>query len=310
VNTHAKQPNSFVYRFIPQTPSDLTRGGKLQVLQVMSKAHAGPIVFNAGQADADILSQDTKDLHTYGLTFTATWVTIHDTTVDGISPFDANALAKTKGGTPFKRPENGKFRPGSNFTEFYFDETGDTSASTEAGSTYGGFGSIMKLVQNPNNNNATIQLFYLGDIDHTGFDNVSFLDENRIVFVEDRGDGLHTSHNALDSAWVFDVRVNYSNSGATPFRLMAEGRDASATIDSGLSSISGNGFQNSGDNEITGWITTDGDPTVGGILGAKIPTPFQNGWRTFFTQQHGDNNTWEIVPASGSTPQAALAEVR
>jgi len=40
---------------------------------------------------------------------------------------------------------------------------------------------------------------------------------------------------------------------------------------------------------------SDGDPTVNGLLGAKIPTPFRGGWRLFYTQQHGDNNTWEIL---------------
>ena len=30
-----------------------------------------------------------------------------------------------------------QFRPGSHFTEFYFDETGDTNALTEAGAQYG-----------------------------------------------------------------------------------------------------------------------------------------------------------------------------
>jgi hypothetical protein len=57
-STHAKQPNSFVYRFIPDDRSNLKSGGKLQALQVQSKAHAGPIVFNVGQAEADIQSQD------------------------------------------------------------------------------------------------------------------------------------------------------------------------------------------------------------------------------------------------------------
>ncbi len=37
-----------------------------------------------------------------------------------------------------------------------------------------------------------------------------------------------------------------------------------------------------------------GDPTIFGVLGAKPPTPFRSGWRVFYTQQHGDNTTWEI----------------
>ena len=95
----------------------------------MSLNHPGPIEFHAGQADADILSQDMKDLHTYGNEFQTRWVTIHDTAVDGDAPFDANALAKANHATPFKRPENGQFRPGSFFTQFFFAETGDTNAS-------------------------------------------------------------------------------------------------------------------------------------------------------------------------------------
>ena len=46
---HARQPNSFVYRFVPNDRTDLANGGKLQVLQVESLAHPGqPIVFHAG----------------------------------------------------------------------------------------------------------------------------------------------------------------------------------------------------------------------------------------------------------------------
>src|SRR5262249_4100020 len=35
-----------VYRFLPKNTADLTKGGKLQALQVQSKAHAGPIFFD------------------------------------------------------------------------------------------------------------------------------------------------------------------------------------------------------------------------------------------------------------------------
>ncbi len=255
-------------------------------------------MFHPGTADADILSQDVKDLHTYGKVFLTNWITIHDTTVDGSAPFDANALAKAKRATPFKRPENGQFRPGKGFTEFFFDETGDTNALTEAGSDFGGFGAILKLTQtNPSANTGQLTLFYKCDVVHSAFDNVGFWSKDEIVFVEDAGDTLHTQRNALDSAYLFNVTLNYSNPINQPIRILAEGRDASATLDSGLGSVSGNGFQNDGDNEITGFHVSDGDPTTGGILGARKPNPFFDGWRVFYTQQHGDNNTWEIIPA-------------
>src|SRR5205823_4047861 len=154
-----------------------------QALQVLNQS-GNPIVFHAGQADGDILSQDVKDLHTYGNVFSTRWVTIHDTTADGIAPFDANARAKAAGATPFKRPENGQFRPGTHFREFYFDETGDTDSLTEAGAEYGGFGSIMKLTLE-NSGDGTLSMLYRGDVVHTGLDNTGFWSADKIVFVED-----------------------------------------------------------------------------------------------------------------------------
>src|SRR5262245_7793007 len=291
VNSHARQPNSFIFRLVPYNPADLTLGGKLQVLRVISLSNPGqPIVFHPGAADADILSTDVKDLHTYGKTFQTKWVTIHDTSVNGFTPFDANALAKSMQGTPFKRPENGQFRPRSGFTEFFFDETGDTNASTEAGSAYGGFGGIFVLRTSPSSDSGRLSLFYLGDVDHTGFDNTSFWSEDEIVFVEDAGDGLHTSRNALDSAYLFDLHTDYSNPANQPVRILAQGRDPSATIDSLFGFL-----YNDGDNEITGWHQSDGDPTIRGLIGTRVPTPFRGEWRTFYTQQHGDNVTYEVL---------------
>jgi len=294
-NPHARQPNSFVYRFVPYNAFDLKAGGKLQVLQVKSRAHAGAIVFGT-DADADIKSQDTKDLHTYGLQFATTWVTIHDTAVQGSAPFSANAAAKLAGGTPFKRPENGQFRPGTNFSEFVFDATGDTNALTEAGSEFGGFGAIFRL--RLAGDSGLLSLVYRSDVTHSGFDNCAFWDANRVVFVEDAGDTLHTQRNALDSAFLFDLNADYSNSNNQPIRILAEGRDASATIDSQFGGMPG--FQNDGDNEITGWHLSDGDAGLNGLLGAKVPKPFRDGWRLFWNQQHGDNNAWEILPIAKS----------
>jgi len=293
VNSHARQPNSFVFRFVPYNRGDLRDGGKLQVLAVKSKAHAGNIVFNNADADIDILSQDAADLHTYGLVFDITWIAIHDTATQGNTPFDANAAAKGVG-TPFKRPENGVFRPSTDFREFYFTETGDTSALTEAGSGFGGFGGLFKISQrDPADDHGTLRLFYLGNVAHTGLDNLAFVTKDHLIVVEDAGDTLHTQRNALDSAYLFEVHTDYSVAVNQPIRILAQGRDASATIDSALLGTSG--FTNDGDNEITGIHVSDGDPTVGGILGAKIPQPFDGKWRIFYTQQHGDNITYEII---------------
>jgi hypothetical protein len=44
---------------------------------------------------------------------------------------------------------------------------------------------------------------------------------------------------------------------------------------------------------------SNGDPSVHGVLGEKAPKLFRDGWRWFYTQQHGDNPTYEVVPAAG-----------
>jgi hypothetical protein len=235
--------------------------------------------------------------------FRTRWITIHDTSTDGTQPFHANALAKTAGATPFKRPENGVFKPGSDFTRFYFTETGDTNAQTEAAANGGGFGGEQELRQaSPSADSGTLRLFYRGDLAHTGLDNIQFASRDALAVVEDAGDALHTQRNALDSGYLLSTQVDYSAAGApSPLRWLAEGRDPSATIDSGLSGSPG--FHNDGDNEITGIHVSDGDPTARGILGARIPELFRaggrhgSGWRAFWTQQHGDNYTWELLPA-------------
>jgi hypothetical protein len=276
---------------VPKHPGDL-HNGKLQVLQVLH-ADGTPIT----QATQTALqSADQIALHTYGNTFDTRWVTIHDTTVDGHASFNANDAAKADDGTPFKRPENGQFRPGSHFTEFYFDETGDTSATSVENGCCGGWTSILKLTQSrPSASTGKLTLFYKGDAAHAGFDNTAFLSKDQIAFVEDAGDTLHTQRNALDSGFVFDVDTDYSNPANEPIRWLAEERDVSATLDSGASP---SGFgKNDGDNEITGMHVSDGDPSKNGILGAQVPHPWQGDrqWRVFYTQQHGDNPTYEVV---------------
>ncbi len=155
----------------------------------------------------------------------------------------------------------------------------------------------MKLtLQKPSGDKSKLTMLYKGDVQHTGLDNVAFVTPNKIVFVEDAGDTLHTQRNALDSAFLFDVRLDYSNSANQPVRMLAQGRDSSATIDSAFSGLPG--FQNEGDNEITGIHVSDGDATIGGLLGAKNPRPFHDGWRVFYTGQHGDNRTLEILPVN------------
>jgi hypothetical protein len=288
--TTAKRPNSFVYRYVPRRRGDL-RNGRLEVLQVRN-ASGQPITFESQSA---LDAPDQVALHSYGNVLTTEWVVVHDTATDGTAPFNANDAAKAAHGTPFKRPENGVFRPGSKFTEFYFDETGDTNATSPENDHAGGWSTIQKLTQtSPAADTGKLTVFYLGDEDHAGLDNSAFLSRDKVTFAEDAGDTLHGQRDALDSGFVFDVRADYSDPHVQPVRWIAEGRDASATIDA----ANGGFGKNDGDNELTGVHVSDGDPGAGGILGARVPKLFAGGWRWFYTQQHGDNPTYEIIPAS------------
>jgi len=78
--------------------------------------------------DADISSTAQLRLHTPGTSFPIRWVTIHIAKPGDTGGFSANAAAKAAGATPFKRPENMAWPPGSDFPTFFFDPTGYTDA--------------------------------------------------------------------------------------------------------------------------------------------------------------------------------------
>ncbi|MDQ1628968.1 MAG: hypothetical protein QOI54_2712 [Actinomycetota bacterium] len=301
--TNGRLANSFVYRFVPTHKGDLTTG-TLQALQVLRRS-GDPM-----DTAADLMSQDIEDLHKLGSSFATRWVTVHQTTsANATQTFSSLDAAKAAKATAFKRPENGVFRPGSHFGEFFFTETGDTNATSTANGQAGGWGGVFRLRQNgPSAGAGTLSLVSLGDAEHTSFDNLAFADEDHLLVVEDRGDLLHAQLNALDSGWVISV----GRAGSPPVRFLAEGRDASATIDSALTDAKVPGFQNDGDNEITGIHVSDGDPSDGGLLGAKQPRLFEKGWRLFWTAQHGDNVTSEIVPqrTAGSRSRHGLRDQR
>lgn len=282
-----KAPNSYVYRFVPTDKADLTQGGALQALQILRK-DGTPVT--ADQVQADPTDAFIAQLHTYGTSFKTRWVTVHDGAAEA---FDATAAAKAAGATPLKRPENGVFRPGTGFREFYFTETGDTSTASTLPGAYGG---VFKVSQSsPSAATGTISIAAVGDKAHAGLDNIAFLTKDDLLVVEDAGDGLHAQRDALDSGFLYDLggqrghRAAGRDRAPRAVRWLAEGRDASATFDA----TSGPSY-NDGDNEITGIHVSDGDPTAAGLLGAKIPNPWSATWRTFWTQQHGDNVTWEV----------------
>jgi Bacterial protein of unknown function (DUF839) len=270
----ARQPNSFVYRFLPKDPTNLSAGGILQALQVTMDGL--PVTFHAADPVGDTFSQAQLKLHTPGTSYDVAWVTVHNTD-DGTASFSANALAKAAGATPFKRPENAQFLPGSNFLTFFFDPTADTDAdagNTPALAQRGSWGSIFRVDLNPDRNTGKISIFVLGDADHASFDNLTFADDHTLLAAEDRGDALHTQLNKLDSVWAFAT-----DGSAAPRRFVALGRD-SASVKAGE------------DNEPTGLHVS-----TGGTSATDLPGTLNNlvSPRAFLTRQHGDNQVWEIV---------------
>ncbi|MDT4935386.1 MAG: hypothetical protein QOK11_3278, partial [Pseudonocardiales bacterium] len=329
----AKAPGSYIYKFVPADKTDLTKGGTLYALRVnitptstgAFATHGGgpgaggpPLVYpactgNGGggaatgtAATCDAWADDQLALHTPGTAYSADWVQVHTTTNPVTDPvFNANALARATNATPFKRPENLAFLPGTNFRSFVFTPTGDTTntANSVPGlAARGAWGSLIRVDLAPDKATGTVSLLALGDAVHNSFDNITAADTYTLLVGEDRGDTLHQQLNTLDSVWSVDTET------AGFKRLIAEGRDPSATADAPLVGTqvgpvgSQTAFQNDGDNETTGVFVSDGsiDPTR--ILGWADPQWGTHG-RAFWSQQHGDNVLYELTKDPVPGPQ-------
>src|SRR5437763_335640 len=250
VQNHGRNPNSFVYRFVPTSPDDLTHG-KLQALQV--SINGIPLMFvpvDDQHPNGDTRSENQLLLHTVGASGPVQWVTVHDTEVDGTDPFDANALAKALGATPFKRPENGQFQPGSHFRTFFFDVTGDTDnvAGTDPVlAARGAWGGLFRVDLDANRETGSISLVVLGDADHASFDNITFMDDkDTVLLAEDRGDTLHDQLNRLDSIWAYKLNKQHP-----------ERNVVSRVVGLGLDRVAG--VTGEEDNEPTGLHMAEGD---------------------------------------------------
>jgi len=293
----ARNPNSFVFRFVPYDRKNLLVGGKLQALQV--SIDGTPLTFvpvNAAHPNGDVFSEAQLQLHLPGTSWPVRWVTVHDTGVlNPSSPqpaaFDANQAAKDAGATPFKRPENAQFIPGSDFKSFVFCPTGDTNSNSgnqPALAARGAWGSIFRVDFNSEHRDGAISIIVLGTAEQSSFDNLTFVDPKTFLAAEDRGDTLHLQLNRLDSIWAYDVRGRRPNAR----RFLALGRDTASEADAALLDAATPGYQNEGDNEPTGLHISEGAINVQGLVG-KPQNPECARW--FFTQQHGKNTVYEIL---------------
>ncbi|MCI0599641.1 MAG: PhoX family protein [Beijerinckiaceae bacterium] len=295
--TEARQPNSFLYRFLPNNPSRIEDGGRLQALQVLIGGN--PVVFNASSPDGDIMSEEQLKLYKLGTSYPAKWVTIHTSAEGATAVFDANAAAKAAGATPFKRPENIAWLPGSLFRIFYFSVTGDThgvAGENPELAARGAWGSIFR-VDLGTGDGGQVAIFVLGDREHNSFDNIAFADKNTLLAAEDRGDKLHSQLNALDSIWAFSLGTSDPNqvspvslraANPTAIRFVALGQDATA-------------LARGEDNEPTGLVVSNGSLGREALVGTEESLNEAQG---FLTVQHGDNNVFRIGRAGESRKAA------
>jgi hypothetical protein len=99
---------------------------------------------------------------------------------------------------------------------------------------------------------------------------------------EDRGDTLHDQLNKLDSIWAYKLNRQHPERNIVT-RFVALGLDTVAGVPGGE------------DNEPTGLHMSEGDSSINGLIGTK--TLKKGRARLFFTQQHGENNLFEVFPS-------------
>jgi len=108
-------------------------------------------------------------------------------------------------------------------------------------------------------------------------------DKDTVLLAEDRGDTLHDQLNKLDSIWAYKLNRQHPERNIVA-RFVALGQDTVA------------GVPGEEDNEPTGLHMSEGDSSINGLIGTKV---FKKGRaRLFFTQQHGENNLFEVFPAT------------
>ena len=147
---HAKQPNSFLYRFVPERQARPDAGGKLQALQVHRRTRTGDADRRSTPATSTPTSQShgrPRPAHVRQRSSRRSWVTIHDTDVDGTAPVRRQrARRRRRARTPFKRPENGAVPPGHRVHASSSSTRPVTPDATRRGRPdFGGYGGIFKL---------------------------------------------------------------------------------------------------------------------------------------------------------------------
>ncbi|HEY9601495.1 MAG TPA: hypothetical protein V6C85_07795 [Allocoleopsis sp.] len=178
---------------------------------------------------------------------------------------------------------------------FFFDPTGDTNADSGNQpelAARGAWGSIFRVDLDDSREQGNISIVVLGNAEQSSFDNLAFENGTTLLAAEDRGDTLHKQLNRLDSIWAYDVIGPNTN----PRRFLALGRDLESERDVAYGEAGTPGFQNEGDNEPTGLHISPGYISPQNVLGKQANLANA---RWFFTQQHGSNTVYQILPVFG-----------
>ena len=193
-------------------------------------------------------SQDRLKLHTLGTSWPAQWITIHNTATNGTAPFDANALAKAAGATPFERPENLQFRPGpgSARSSSRRPATRTPTPATSPSSRSEGPGAACSRSTSPTARAATSRSWPWATRCTRRSTTWRSPTATRSSPPRTAGTDCTRSEHAR-----LAVGVQHDRSGA-PGAVHREGRDPAAQADAALLDAGTPGFQNEGDNEVTG----------------------------------------------------------
>jgi len=199
-------------------------------------------------------------------TFQTTWVTIHDTAHKALHRLMRMPRQKPLVALPFKRPENGQFRPGTDFSDLYsmprvtqtlLPRPGRNSEDLARSSVC----TCRAIAACCRFSTAAMRRTPGSTTSRSGM-------QTALVFVEDAGDTCTRSGTHLTPRFC-STCASITATRQPALRILAEGRDASATLDSQFGAFAG--FQNDGDNEITGWHQSNGDPGVGASWEPKFP---------------------------------------
>ena len=326
-NARTKQPNSFFYRFKPKRPrepagrrdapgasGDRRREPAQGFTQPASSSRRGRPPPRRTLTSPAPTRRGYVALHQYGTTLPTKWIDISTTTlVNAVSP----APTTTRSPRPRARPRSSGPRTSrsaplaasgrSASTRPATPTTAPAPAAARAESQPARVHDAERhgrlhdgLQADPVAERATRARFRCSTAATrrtAGFDNVAFLSQDQIAFVEDAGDTLHApAQRARLRATVLGRRPGLlarCPAGSLPRRGPRRGGDDR------LGPLGLGGFQNDGDNEITGLYVSDGDTEQAAGCSARSSPKLLEG-RTARGARSGRSSTAEHLRADRS----------